>query len=121
MAQPVKVDKAAIHDDSPLVLGHRKDIELDLGRLTILQNISLDIVEFILRECLTDAWYVDVVADLEAVRLTLQVERDHTPVHAVTSVTLGCILLRDVGEGTEYTLAGSGLLTGRAVLSLIHI
>ena len=53
MAQPVKVDKAAIHDDSPLVLGHRKDIELDLGRLTILQNISLDIVEFILRECIT--------------------------------------------------------------------
>ena len=45
MAQLVKVDEAAIHDDSPLVLGHRKDIELDLGRLTVLQNISLDIVE----------------------------------------------------------------------------
>ena len=48
-------------------------------------------------------------------------ERDHTPVHAVTSVTLGCILLRDVCEGTEYTLAGSGLLTGRAVTRLVRV
>ena len=45
MAQLVKVDKAAIHDDSPLVLGHRKDIELDLGRLAVLQDIGFDIVE----------------------------------------------------------------------------
>ena len=44
MAQLVKVDEAAIHDDSPLVLGHRKDIEFDLGRLTVLQNIGLDVV-----------------------------------------------------------------------------
>ena len=89
--------------------------------MTILQHIGLDVVELILAECLTDARYVDVVTDLEAVRLTLQVERDHTPVHAVTSVTLGCILLRDVCEGTEYTLAGSGLLTGRAVARLVRV
>ena len=89
--------------------------------MTILQHIGLDVVELILAECLADARYIDVITDLEAVRLALQVERHHAPVHAVTSVTLGCILLRDVCEGTEYTLAGSGLLTGRTVARLVRI
>ena len=110
MAQFIIVDEAAILHNLSFILGHRKHIELDLGHLTILQDIRLDIVELILGECLTDAWYVDVVADLELIRLALQVERYHTPVHAVTSITLGRILLRDVCESTENTLAGSRLL-----------
>ena len=48
-------------------------------------------------------------------------ERKHTPVHAVGTITLGCVFLGDVCKGTQNSLAGSSLLTGRTIARLICV
>ena len=48
-------------------------------------------------------------------------ERKHTPVHAVGTITLGCVFLGDVCKSAQDSLAGCCLLTRRTVTRLICV
>ena len=100
----VKVDEAAGLYDCSLVLGHRLNVKLGLCYFSALDYVRFDAFELVLIECLSDSGYVYIVAYLE-IRLTLEMERNHSPVHAVGTITLRCVFLSDVSECSENSLA----------------
>ena len=51
-------------------------------------------------------------------KLTLIQEWKHTPVDQVGTISLGCVLVGNIGEATQYLLAGSSLLSGRTITRL---
>ena len=93
---------------------------MNLLCLAVLDDIGRDVCEVTL-QCLPYIRNVDVVVHLEHGGLTLQMEGQHAPVHAVGAIPLCCVLLSNVGEGAQHSLAGSRLLTGRAVTRLVGI
>ena len=68
------------------------------------------------KDGLADAGDGNVVAGLKVKGgIRVDGERDDTPVDAVAAVTLGGVLVADVGVAAKHLLAGCCLLTGAAV------
>ena len=116
----VKVDQAARLDDLALILGHILNVEVDLLRSAVLDDVSLDVGEVSV-ERRTDAGDIDIISDIEDSGLAFEMEGDHAPVHDIGAVSLGSVLLCDIGKSADDTLAGSRLFAGRAVAGFVGI
>ena len=83
---------------------------------TFVDNICLDrIVLFF--DCLADILNEEVIAILKW-ELTLVQEWKHTPVDQIRTISFCCVLVGNIGKAAKHLLAGSSLLSGRAVTRL---
>ena len=99
-AVAVEIDQAARLDDFSLIFGHVLNIEIDLQSFSILDDISLDVGEISVHNA-ADTGHIDIIADLEGIGLTLEVEGDHAPVHDIGTISLGRVLLCDIGQAAD--------------------
>ena len=92
----VEIDQAASLDDRPLVLRHILAVQGQFRRLPVFQHISCDVGQVAVQGG-ADAGDIDIVPHLKAARLPLQMEGQHAPVHHIGAVTLGGVVLGDIG------------------------
>ena len=86
--------KQSVGDLSAVVTGLLLALNLSVN-VPLWQCVIGSVFAIVLVKCASDAGDVNIIADLE-IRLSLQMERNHSPVHAVGTITLRCIFLSDV-------------------------
>ena len=116
---PVVVDQAACLDDLSLGVGQIAQADFEFLDAILGDCICLDVV-VLLVQGLADVRYIDEIAERERKLLvrTLEQERKHAPVDEVGTIPLGGVLVGNVRPSAENLLAGSGLLTSRAIAGL---
>src|SRR5699024_2313236 len=114
----VIVNQTSLQDDLSLIVSQLAQSHLEFLQTLRLHHIPRDALRF-LRYCLTDLREKQIISVPEGKFSLRDHEGKHTPIDQVGAITLGRVLIGNIGPAAENFLTGSRLLSG-GTISRLH-